>query len=717
MSHEPGATPFLTCLGLSITTRCPVACSHCIVEAGPRRRDEMSAGDVAGWLRQAAAYRGGRIRSVVITGGEPFYNLALLTDILQSAVTHGLVPAVVTNAFWATSPAAAVNLLASVPQIRMLTVSADAYHQKAIPFQNVRNAILAARELGIAHNVAGCMLREDDPAWLVVRAQLEQVIEPDLIRVAAVYPAGRALRQFGQADEDWAAAQAPGACCAADYPTIFPDGSLTGCMGLVKELPTDHPLHFGSLRERTLEQILDAAEANVALHMLRLWGPARLLELLASGGYAGLLPQRFWKRGTCDLCYALAENGELRRGLAQVAGDPEVALKTAYGRVYYLQEESMMQHLKQAGVPDRTAAAVPAAAPAGQEAEPLFLANLGFLITYKCQVACPHCVVGAGPHRSEEMNLEECCSWIGQAASYGGGRIKAVCFTGGEPFCDLDRLERMCLEAVASGMVPTAVTNAFWAATPEDAAATLRSLPALRVISVSTDSHHLKQIPFERVRHALEAGEQLGLHCSVSVCTEDLNSPRHAELVERLAQIIAKDKISTVVTFPVGRGAGLLQIGKFQMTDERPAGACSGAHTPVVFPDGRVVACIGPVIDLRGAHPLLLGNLREQPLEEILSAAEINVVLHVIRVWGPGRLCQILEERGFGDKLPRCYVRDSICSLCHAVMANPDLREALAGLAQDLSLLRKTAYARQFYFGETAMVEALASKGLLDDAA
>jgi hypothetical protein len=49
-------------------------------------------------------------------------------------------------------------------------------------------------------------------------------------------------------------------------------------------------------------------------------------------------------------------------------------------------------------------------------------------------------------------------------------------------------------------------------------------------------------------------------------------------------------------------------------------------------------------------------------------------------------------------------------------MANPDLREALAGLAQDLPLLRKTAYARQFYFGESAMLEALDAKGLLADA-
>jgi hypothetical protein len=120
------------------------------------------------------------------------------------------------------------------------------------------------------------------------------------------------------------------------------------------------------------------------------------------------------------------------------------------------------------------------------------------------------------------------------------------------------------------------------------------------------------------------------------------------------------------------------------------------------------------VIDLRDSHPLLLGNLREQPLDEILAAAEVNTVLHAIRVWGPGRICQLLEERGFGERLPRRFIKDGICHLCHEVMANAQLREPLAGLARDLPLMRKTAYARQFYFGETAMVEALAAKGLLD---
>jgi MoaA/NifB/PqqE/SkfB family radical SAM enzyme len=54
MSQQAEGMPFLESLGLSVTTRCPVACSHCIVEAGPRRTEEMSAEDVGEWLRQAA---------------------------------------------------------------------------------------------------------------------------------------------------------------------------------------------------------------------------------------------------------------------------------------------------------------------------------------------------------------------------------------------------------------------------------------------------------------------------------------------------------------------------------------------------------------------------------------------------------------------------------------------------------------------------------------
>jgi MoaA/NifB/PqqE/SkfB family radical SAM enzyme len=97
------------------------------------------------------------------------------------------------------------------------------------------------------------------------------------------------------------------------------------------------------------------------------------------------------------------------------------------------------------------------------------------------------------------MKSEDVFAWLDQAASYRNGGIRTACFTGGEPFYDVDRLSQMCLRAVSLGMLPTAVTNAFWAVSPLQAVETLKSARR-RVISVSTDVHHLAQIPLTGLR-------------------------------------------------------------------------------------------------------------------------------------------------------------------------------------------------------------------------
>jgi len=52
-----------------------------------------------------------------------------------------------------------------------------------------------------------------------------------------------------------------------------------------------------------------------------------------------------------------------------------------------------------------------------------FLSTVGLMMTYRCQVACPHCVVEAGPHRTEEVDLAEAKDWAEQIAGY---RVTAV---------------------------------------------------------------------------------------------------------------------------------------------------------------------------------------------------------------------------------------------------------------------------------------------------
>jgi organic radical activating enzyme len=338
--------PFLSSIGFSITARCPVACPHCIVEAGPRRTEEMALADACDWMEQAAAYRDGYIKSIIFTGGEPFFNRTQLEEFLACAVSCGLVPAVVTNAFWASSLREARATLRSLPQIRMLTVSTDLYHERSIPFEYVINAITAAGELGVMCNAAVCFLDEDEPSYREFRERLNAVLDERLIRTSAIFPAGRALQtidpgRFVRTGEPPAAP-----CTGADFPTVFPDGRVVGCMGILTDLPAGHPLLLGHLGEKPLDQILDAAEMNTALHILRVWGPGRLIRMLREAGLGRGLPRDYLKHGYCDLCYALLSDEGLMAGLLKVTGDPETVEKVAYARYYFLRETAMIERLE-----------------------------------------------------------------------------------------------------------------------------------------------------------------------------------------------------------------------------------------------------------------------------------------------------------------------------------------------------------------------------------
>jgi hypothetical protein len=102
---------------------------------------------------------------------------------------------------------------------------------------------------------------------------------------------------------------------------------------------------FGNLREKPLAELLNKAETNTALHILRVWGPERLLRMLDENGWQGRLPQPCLKRGGCDLCYALTSDPQLLGALRELTGHHDIAEKTAYARLYYLQETAMLERL------------------------------------------------------------------------------------------------------------------------------------------------------------------------------------------------------------------------------------------------------------------------------------------------------------------------------------------------------------------------------------
>ena len=347
--------------------------------------------------------------------------------------------------------------------------------------------------------------------------------------------------------------------------------------------------------------------------------------------------------------------------------------------------------------------------PVENQRELPFLTNLGLVITYKCQIACSHCILEASPRRTEEMELTDARQWIHQASSYRNGQFKVLSLTGGEPFYNLDLLRQISDIAEKAGLLVTVVTNAFWAFTRETALDTLKSIPAVRMLAVSADAYHQAEIPIERVQHAVAAAQQLELEYSVAVCTENEQDETYLSFLRKLEAFVSRDRINTATTLPVGRGATSLKGSQYEASHVPASSACWAASTPMIFPDGRVVACIGPVISLRNSHPLLLGNAKRTPLSEILDQAQLNPILHALRVWGPSKLIDLLGQSGWADLLPNNYIKGSVCAACYSLMSDCRVIVCLNQLAQDPNFVEKVAYGRLYYLKEEEMAVAISS--------
>jgi organic radical activating enzyme len=336
-----------------------------------------------------------------------------------------------------------------------------------------------------------------------------------------------------------------------------------------------------------------------------------------------------------------------------------------------------------------------------------FLSNLGLMLTYKCTVACPHCLVEAGPHRKEEMRLDQALAWIEQARSYRDGYIQALALTGGEPFYNLENLAQVSAYGQALGFITSVVTNAFWAATREGALHTLVQVPAIQAITISTDVYHQQAIPFDCVRNAVEAARELGRVYNLAVCTDSEEDPRFQKVMEDLAAMGETDSVRVTITLPVGRAQKQAHEASYRTAPEPTVCACPVASSPVIFPNGNVIGCIGPLLTLPPMHPLFLGNLQRETLSEVLERAELNPILHTIRIWGPHKLVSLLKENGFSALLPGEYICNASCDVCYKLLSDERIVAALEEIYQDERLRQTVAYGRVYYLNETTMVERL----------
>ncbi len=333
---------FLSNIGLIITYQCQVRCNHCVVQAGPDRKESLNLNDASRWIKELAAFDQGKVKTIALSGGEPFVDINRLIDVSAICENHELGLTAVTNAFWADSKKVAKETLQKISALKTLAISADAYHQKAIPISRVNNVVEAAEHHGIPYYIGMFTESIEDPAYKSVLNKLKNFVSEEVIFTGITYPVGRALDKVDI--EKYATNSQPSqlACSLSAAPIISPSGDVFACIGPITRLGNDHPLYLGSLKNDTLSNILSRAEQNVILHALRVWGPRIFVDLATENGLQNHLPSRYITGSICDVCYNLMSKPQIVTCMLEAAKNVDFIRRVACGRYYYFHESAML---------------------------------------------------------------------------------------------------------------------------------------------------------------------------------------------------------------------------------------------------------------------------------------------------------------------------------------------------------------------------------------
>ncbi len=132
-----------------LTYQCLYECDHCFVWGSPFAKGTFKLSQIRTILEEAKKL--GTVEWIFFEGGEPFLYYPILIEALRDAKQMGFKTGIVTNTYWATSVEDASEWLRPIAQIGIndLSFSSDCYHTERIDNEEAKNALKAAKQMGL----------------------------------------------------------------------------------------------------------------------------------------------------------------------------------------------------------------------------------------------------------------------------------------------------------------------------------------------------------------------------------------------------------------------------------------------------------------------------------------------------------------------------------------------------------------------------------------
>ena len=295
-----------------VTYRCTYACDHCFVWGSPDAEDAMTLAQLASVIDQAAELG---VTDVYFEGGEPTLAYPIVLAAAKHARGRGLDAGIVSNCFWATSLEDAKVWLAPFAELGIadLSLSSYAYFVEDANEERLRNAVLAAGELGIPASVLEVGAPADIGVPGACSGDVGEIMHKG--RAAVVLAPGRAARP----------PESLVTCPFEDFTDpgrahVGPDGELQICQGISAgnvyaggDGPPA-PEHLAAPHPDGLRRVLDAYDPHTrpVVRDILAGGPWALAQAVGHG------PAHARYADECHLCY------EVRAALRAAGRYPEV---------------------------------------------------------------------------------------------------------------------------------------------------------------------------------------------------------------------------------------------------------------------------------------------------------------------------------------------------------------------------------------------------------
>ncbi len=303
--------------------------------------------------------------------------------------------------------------------------------------------------------------------------------------------------------------------------------------------------------------------------------------------------------------------------------------------------------------------------------------QLGLIITEHCNIACDHCLFGAGSNLdAKEMPLADIQHYINCMADIALRENEqfSVALSGGEPLlCRRLLLDSIRYAKNKGAQQISIVSNGYWGEREQGALSIAVELKeaGLSNLAFSMDDFHQTHIPLASLRNAISACKEMEIAFSIKT-TVTRKSRRLAEVLVDLGDLLLNQKVTIeeIPCIPTGRAKEQIPPEDLIYQQGIPRESCGMGMMLVIFPDGNTFPCCCTEWNPR----LLLGNARKTDFNVLYDRMKEQPLLMILREKGPHHFADCLGNGGYSLNHARFV---SNCDLCQKVLAHPGLEQML----------------------------------------